>query len=336
MKALSALLIFLGLNLLAASNMDELKKAHENHEVRSHTIWKEWKEKSIEQRIQSAPSNIINYIGLDNKIYGYEGIPTAAPFDKAFHRDFMSAVEQLPKQVKKHIQENLIAIFFVNDLGSSGFSEHIYKEGKFFGSWLLFDQGILSKLSANEWASWRAQSAFRPSKGYELSLKIAQDSANSRHEATAFILLHEIGHIVGSKIKAHPKPHEPKDNPKKFAYSSISWISFEKSIFDKAFSSRKDFQLYRFDRSKLTLKNSKSFIEDLKKTDFISLYGSNSFFEDFAESYAIYVHTVLMKKPYELTLLHKGKTVASIINPFREKRMLKKREFFKKLFGKER
>ncbi len=327
-----ASVLLFSVSLFADTQLDELKQMHKNHIVKNYQTWNNWQDKTFTQRIQSAPNNVIEYIGLDNKIYGYEGVPKAAKKDLSFQKDFMEVLNGLPDKVQEQLKKYLIGIFFVSDLGSSGFSEHVYKDGKYYGGWILFDQEILSKLKANEWATWRVNSAFKPSKENKLSLKIANSSNDNRQEAIEFILLHEIGHIVGSASNAHPKPDEWNDDPKKFNYSKISWNSIGESIFDKSFDSRKEFKLYRFDKAELGLDKAKGMISQLKQTDFCSLYASNSFFEDFAEGYAIYVHTILMNKPYELILKYQGKEVASFSDPFGSINIQRKKNYFDALF----
>ena len=47
--------------------------------------------------------------------------------------------------------------------------------------------------------------------------------------------------------------------------------------------------------------------ERLARTNFPTLYAATSPGDDFAESFVSYVHTVLMKRPREITIRHDGK-----------------------------
>lgn len=51
-----------------------------------------------------------------------------------------------------------------------------------------------------------------------------------------------------------------------------------------------------------------SHYQKLKKTTFPSLYGVINAFDDFAESFVIYHHTQILKKPYEIHVMKDGKT----------------------------
>lgn len=69
-------------------------------------------------------------------------------------------------------------------------------------------------------------------------------------------------------------------------------------------------------------------MDDLVKTDFCSLYACNTFFEDYAEAYTLYVHTVMMHKPYVLSLEKEGKVIRVFDNPFDSEIMQRKRRYF--------
>ena len=324
------LIFIFGSSLFANDDLKELKLQHENHIVKKYQTWEDWRDKPVIERIYTSPENIIEYIEMDNQLYGYEGVPKSIDIDPDFKKDLIDAIQELPSQVLKQLDENMIGIFILSGLGSTGFSEHIYKKGDYDGGFIILDQDVLVDITANEWASWRINSAFKQEDGYDLSLKIEELSSNTRKQAIQFILLHEIAHIIGLSIKAHPKTD--KGNPRLFSFSSISWVSFEDSVYDYSFKQRKDIKLYRFDKAALSLKDSAEIFSDLSNTDFTSVYASNSFFEDFAEAYTIYVHTVLMKKPYSLKFSHNGEEISSFENPFIMKNLEKKKHYFDELF----
>jgi len=315
---------------LANESLDELKLLHENHAVKKYQTWKAWKNKPISERISVTPKNIIEYVKIDNKLYGFDGIPKKVDINPNFKKDLLDAIKELPNQVTQDLQKYLIGIFIMSGLGSTGFSEHVYKKGNYEGGFIILDQDILSNITANEWASWRVNSAFKKVDDYDLSLKIEGLSTNTRKQAIQFILLHEIAHIIGLSLRAHPKTDD--GDPKKFPFSSMSWISFKDSVYDYSFEERKDIKLYSFNKATLNLKDSIKIFSDLSNTDFCSIYASTSFFEDFAEAYTIYVHTMLMKKPYSLKLHYNAKEIQSFENPFMNKNLQKKKEYFDNLF----
>lgn len=324
------LISILSIYISTDEEMKRLKLQYDNHIVKKAQTWKDWKDKSVVERITVAPTDVIEYVTIENKVYEYNALPTKVAIDSDLKHDLIAAIKELPEQIRKKLEHNVIGIFILSGLGSTGYTEHVYNGDEYEGAFIVFDQDVLLNITANEWATWRTNSAFKKSDDYALSLKIEENSTNTRKQAITFILLHEIAHVLAIAVNSHPR--SAQGDPKLFDFSSISWRSYNDSIYDKNFKHRKDFKLYSFDKATLELEDSKRMISDLKNTDFCSLYASNSFFEDFAEAYTIYVHTVLMKKPYRLTLYHKGKKIESFENPFMMKNLQKKRDYFDKLF----
>ena len=324
------LIFIFGISIFTDDEMKGLKLQYENHIIKKAQTWKGWKDKSVFERITVVPTNVIEYLEIENKIYEYNAEPTKVAVDTDLKHDLIDAIKELPEQITKQLENNIIGIFIISGLGSTGYTEHVYSGNKYEGAFIVFDQDVLLKITANEWATWRTNSAFKKSDDYVLSLKIEENSTNTRKQAIKFILLHEIAHVLAIEVKSHPR--SAQGDPKLFDFSSISWTSYANSIYDKNFKQRKDFKLYSFDKATLELEDAKRMISDLKNTDFCSLYASNNFFEDFAEAYTIYVHTILMNKPYSLTLHHNGKEIESFENPFMMKNLQKKRDYFDKLF----
>jgi len=324
------LTLLLTAHLYGDKKLDILKLQHKNHIVKEYKTWLGWRDTTLLQRINKSPKNIINYITLDNKIFGYDDIPKQVDIDSGLNKDLIDAIKELPEVVKKQMQKHLIGIFILSGLGSTGYSEYIYNGENYDGGFILLDQDILLNITANKWATWRVNSAFKQNDLYELSLNIEDKSSDTRKQAIQFILLHEIAHLLGPALKAHPRTDE--GDPKDFSFSAISWLSFKDSIYDKDFKQRKNIKFYSFKKAKLDIKNTSKILTNLNKSDFCSVYASTSFFEDFAEAYAIYVHTVLMKKAYSLKLLYKNKEIASFKNQYNMNKFKKKRKYFDKLF----
>ena len=68
-----------------------------------------------------------------------------------------------------------------------------------------------------------------------------------------------------------------------------------------------DLQFYNFEDAPLSLDQAEAAYRELEQTDFPSLYGATNIFDDFAEAFAIYIHTRLLKKPYSVALSKGGR-----------------------------
>ena len=94
-----------------------------------------------------------------------------------------------------------------------------------------------------------------------------------------------------------------------FPFTRISWTISRpsnryRSRFDNIFWQRRQLAFYR--EAQLPAREILSTVENLANSNFVSLYGSTSPLEDFAESFAVYVHTELMRQPYQIEVLVDG------------------------------
>ena len=69
----------------------------------------------------------------------------------------------------------------------------------------------------------------------------------------------------------------------------------------------------------------------LEKTNFPTLYAATTPGDDFAESFVSYVHTALMKRPWEITIRKDGEVVKSYRTCWEEPRCAAKRRILEDL-----
>ncbi|MDX8376646.1 MAG: putative zinc-binding metallopeptidase [Mariprofundales bacterium] len=70
------------------------------------------------------------------------------------------------------------------------------------------------------------------------------------------------------------------------------------------------------------------------KTDFVSLYAAMNIYEDFAETFAMYVHVVMQGHPWQLTLVQSGKIVSTFDKPILHERCKTKKAYMASIFSK--
>lgn len=311
---------------------NELKN---HHEARSASTWSELIEKDIKDRILPAPDIIIDYLIKNNKLQGYDEIPQKAEIDGVFFSDIVGAITVLPQSVRNHIHEHLVAVFLVEELGSTGLCELLrdFEENKL--GFIILDVGALDR-KANEWASWRENSPFAMKGIFTIEAEIEPEGNNNRMAAIRYILLHEIGHVMGVAKGAHPHWITGGD-PQKWPYSKISWLALEggfknKSKFDDIFTKRDKIKFYSFENASLTSEEIKETYDQFLKTNFVSLYAATNMYDDFAETYAMYVHVVLQNRPWKITILKEGEMVEEITNPILNNRCADKKSYMDILF----
>jgi hypothetical protein len=288
-------------------------KAIRGHVITKLDYWKRSFARPVEQRIGAAPPELVEYLTLDNIQGGFPEKPRSATLQNDFLRDVRAAIAELPRSVREPLSAKLAGIYFVQDLGGTGYTDEIYDaRSNPVAGFVVLDMSVLNK-TANAWATWKENTPFKAQAGFRLRAAIEGKQQDSRKNAIQYILLHELGHVLAINRKIHPSwTLEPKDvsSPADYRFFSLSWTVSKSdnrylTIFDDQFPQREDVVYYL--EAKLTADRMVSTYENLERTNFATLYSVTKPGDDFAEAFASYVHTVLMKKPFEIRIYKDGK-----------------------------
>ena len=88
-----------------------------------------------------------------------------------------------------------------------------------------------------------------------------------------------------------------------------------------------------YDRANVFLGRVVATYDNLERTNFATLYAVTSPGDDFAESFASYVHTVLMKKPFAIRIYQHGKLVKVYRSCWDEARCAEKRKLIERFLN---
>lgn len=296
------------------------QETQRNHITRKLAFWQDALAKPVTERIGPAPAELVDYLALDNTINGYANKPRAATLSAEFIADVRNAIAEIPAPVQRLLAQKLAGIYFVDDLGGSGFTEQIYAASKPVAGYIVLDASVLQNNTANSWATWKENSPFKENPDFKLNATIEEASQDNRKQAIQYILLHELGHVLAIDAGINPNWNtDPKDidTTASYPFLHLSW-KFSKdtnrylSIFDQSFPQRED--VVYFFGAKLPAARMVDTYEALGRTNFATLYAVKNPHDDFAEAFVTYVHTVLMGKPFEITLSSGGK-IAKVYKP---------------------
>lgn len=226
------------------------------------------------------------------------------------------ALTELPTAVKDLVNERLAGIFLVENLGGTAYSDYILdSSGTPVAAFVILDTKVLLKRTANSWATWKEASPFSISDKTNILAKIEIPSQDNRKNAIQYIILHELGHVASIGRDFHPywgiSPKSIK-NEENYPFLHQSWRinrtknSFE-SIFDHQIMSKRRDIVYYFG-ARLGAEDIPSMYRMLINTNFVTLYAATNPYDDWAESFATYVHSVLMGKPFSVEI-REGRTV---------------------------
>ena len=286
------------------------------HPVRSVQYWQQPDQnKAPETRIGPAPTELIDFMHLDNTFQGYSERPIPASEDSEFIRDVEIAVMSLPQTVKVIAGRMLFYIALVRELGGgSGYMDVVADiDGSAAGGFIVLDEGALD-MTANAWASWKEESAFQSSADWSLDVQVETLENDTRVNAIRYILLHELGHVIDAVLGVTQIDGGNTQNISSNGFYSLSWTypppsqgfllpgETLRSRFDATWPERETLAFYSFDDSKHNLNDVQPIYEWLRETNFPTLYAATSSADDFAESFANYVHVILDERPFEIRL----------------------------------
>jgi hypothetical protein len=343
--ALALLLLFLPVRAFCSSSelANPLREWLLKAPVRKTSFWKLDPMEPLDARIVTeAPGELLHFIQVDNANAGIPQIPSAARNVAAFVAELRSAIRELPMPILSRARKRLAAIVLVQGLGTTGYTVALRDAAGASDQAIVVLDVSLIRQSANTWATWKENTPFRPSPGYELRVTLESTPEDTRKNAIQFVLLHELGHvlaiqsgIVEDALSASLGISQPS------GFNQLSWRSISpwQSRWDDILQARQLLRFYAPDDAKRPIELARAIYSELLKTDFPTLYSATSPFDDFAESIATYAHCVLMHKPYQVVLRKSGKELArleccwSSKDPRQSDRCTRKKELLERFLG---
>ena len=315
-------------------------KAGQNHAVHKLETWKAALARPVGERIGPASPQVVEYLNLDNIFNGFPEKPRTAKLDAVFLADVKGAIADLPPGIWRLFTERFIGLYFVEDLGGTGFTDLVVdKDKKPVAGYIVLDAAILGRQTANAWATWKENTPFKLQTVIKLDARIEADKNDNRRNAIQYILLHELGHVLSIGGNIHPPWNiAPKEVPAttEYPFFDLSWKVDRQAdkymtLFDTNFPQRKDV-VYYFG-AKLAATEMAPTYANVEKTNFPSLYAATKPGDDFAEAFASYVHVVLMKRPWQITISRDGEVVKVFKSCWDEPRCADKRKLLDQMLG---
>ncbi len=316
-----------------------LDRVMRSHPVRHIEMWRADLARPLDARIGAAPTALVEYLTLANRFHGYPQRPRPATLEPAFLADVQAAIAELPPQVWRLFGERLIGVYFVEDLGGTGFTDAVTDQaGNRVAGYVVLDAAVLRPLTANAWATWKEGTPFKPQAGYALAARIEDAAGDNRRNAIRYILLHELGHVLSIGNGIHP-PWDvaPRDLPAaSYPYFELSWTIDRRAnrytvLAGNDFPQRRNVAYYF--GAKLAASDMVATYAGLEQTSFPSLYAATQPGDDFAEAFASYVHVVLQRRPWQIAISKDGKVVKTVNACWDEPRCAAKRRLLEQIVG---
>jgi hypothetical protein len=230
------------------------------------------------------------------------------------------------------VERYLVGVFFVDDLGTAGFSEVL--AGAVRSSLIVFDHSVLH-LSANDWATRKEATVFAQSESAQLTVRLRADEDDSPGSAFEFVLAHELGHVIGEGEGLYPSLS--REDYGETTFSRLSWQASEE-LPNRPRSSawlKRDFQapfpwaFYSQARG-VDLGRANQLYALADSGCFASLYALTRVEDDFAEAFALYLHHKIRGRPYGVDI--GGPAPVHFRSPLFSERCQDKRRLIEQLF----
>ncbi len=269
--------------------------------------WSSAIDRPLELRHAPAPPDLLRHLDQVNGAPDRCAPARTATASAHLQGDVSAALRELPAIIRGRLQANFLGVYFAHDVGSSAATDIVVgADGEFLGIAIVLDVDAVAGRTANEWATWRENLPFQPGV-FHASVRIADTADDNRKNAIQFLLLHEIGHVLAAGRSFVPDWWLMPDQIGRtgdYSFLPLSWrITPEGQIVplpENDFPQRD--QLNYYGTPQLPDGQLMQLYHSLLQSGFCTLYSAQSADEDFSESFALYVHIVLLQKPYIVRL----------------------------------
>ncbi len=112
--------------------------------------------------------------------------------------------------------------------------------------------------------------------------------------------------MLGLALQVHESwEDDAPPDPARHPYVGLSWRVEGSRVVSRWRERRSRLHqvaFYRFGKAPFSLAEAGAVYDMLERTDLPSLYGVTNHYDDFAEAFAIYVHTQLLRRPYKVEI----------------------------------
>jgi len=293
----------------------------------------DWRSLPLVERVGLLPEDAV--VSLREVLELYGGVSNVVPAGAADYvvKDLREAVEGLPESVRRLVRDRLIGIFLVDKLSTEGTGEHnlgmaIEVKGvwrQHVGTIILIDRDA-TDMNANRAMASMEYVPTGNYKGISVQPRLARRNNDDRRLTLQYVLLHEIGHAVDYDRRITPGSFDYGNRTRDCGFTCLSWFTPDRHRFSAQIgAAMRDVRSANYDAYVQGLPTT---FRLMSASNFPSVYATSGPAEDFADSFAQYVHTIALGHPWELTLRVRGTIKEQLGSCFLERRCPGKKSYF--------
>lgn len=296
---------------------------------------------TLEDRVGGAPAIVMDYFAAFDRDLIPEDKPYLAytPTSQQM-QEIRDVIGRLPAPVKDTVEPRILGIYFIENMIGSGWTEWFIGPDKEEYYIIALNAEVL-QLGASEWITKKEKSIFIPDDpAMDLQIDIGADLTGFY-----YIFFHELAHVYD--YIRDVTPGEPGQSPAAtyelsrgkaargpFPYMNRCWNMFSAPTPENDFPGRSDISFYGLNGgAKIKLSDAPDIYRRLENTAFVTLYGSQNWMEDFAEMFAAFMSSEIMRRPWTLTVTRNGEPLYTISNPLAREVLAKRILFMNKIMG---
>jgi hypothetical protein len=251
---------------------------------------------SLESRVKETPRSVLD---MFKELGG--PAPTTHGLTNEERRQLKAAIEALPPLHRRVLTEHLRVISFLDGMPNTALTSTVNADERY----RLFDITINASIlrqNVSEWLTQKERTCFDPA-GSPLSVSV---DAGNRLDALVYAFLHEATHVIDASERITPviprrgEAPGPADRPVS-AFTAGVWSELNVPVARFRDPIRERINFYA-DGGPILIGEAPAVYAWLRRTPFVSLYGSRNWLDDLAEYVTVYHLTEVMKQPYRIVI----------------------------------
>ena len=277
-------------------------------QVQTLAFYRDGLDRAIEDKVSLGEPAIIDWQEHINRQFGQQVRPSPASLEHPLVPRIRAMLAALPPRIHRLASRHVVAVYLLENDWGTGTTEAVQDDqGRWRYGYIALNLSVLER-TANAWGSWKERSAFQPDPPARIDMVLESEAADTVDGALRFIFLHELGHVLGLALGVHgfwdaePVPVETLDSP----FVRLSWQPDGSgklvSRWRERFPVLSQLHFYSFGEATLKASEAADVYRALAQTDFPSLYAATNPYDDWAETFVVYVHTRMLGQPYRVSV----------------------------------
>jgi hypothetical protein len=256
---------------------------------------------ALDSRVRETPAAVL-------KMFEEDGLarPTPHVLTVGERRQLAAAFAALPPLHRRVLRERLLGVSFLDGMPNTALTSPINPDDPYRLFHITIRAAILHQ-NASEWLTEKERTCFAAA-GSPLSVSIEA----GKRDALVYVLLHEATHVVDASLGITPafprSSAPPSGGMPSTAFTDGIWS--ERIVPAPAYHDPLRERIrFRPGGATLPIDQSEAVYGSLRRTPFVSLYGSSNWYDDLAEYVAVYHWTQVLKQPFRIVLRQAGKKI---------------------------